>query len=221
MASAREKTGTMAETLCRRIADEIVDGALLPGVRLDEQGLAERFAVSRTPVREALRQLEAMGVVRRRPNRGVEVATVSETQLRDMFEAMAELEALCAGLGAVRMTAREKQALDRLHRRSADHVAAGAEAAYEEANRRFHELLYAGAHNAEIAAMAVSIRVRLAPFRRAQFRVAGRLERSFAEHDAVVRALLESDAAAAADAMRRHLNTVGLAADAYRRARGR
>lgn len=213
------KTVTIVEMLCRQLADEIIEGVLLPGMRLDEVGLAERFGVSRTPVREALRQLEPMGLVQRRATRGVVVATVSADQLAHMFEAMAELEALCARLSAERMAPREKQALERLHHRSAEHVAAAAEARYEDANRQFHALLYDGAHNAEITAMALAMRARLAPFRRAQFRVPGRLERSHAEHACVVQAILAGNPAAAEAAMRSHIATVGDATEAYRATR--
>lgn len=215
-----EAGATMVDVLCRQISDDIIDGRLAPGVRLDECGLAERFRTSRTPVREALRRLEAMGVVQRRPNRGVVVATVTEAQLKDMFEAMGELEALCARLSAQRMTAKERQALERIHDRSAAHVAADAAARYEDANRRFHEALYEGAHNGEIAAMALAMRGRIAPFRRAQFRLAGRLSKSHAEHAEVVAAVLARDGDAAAAAMRAHLSTVGDATESYRAQRG-
>lgn len=215
------QSGSIVDSLVQRLADEIVDGRLLPGVRLDEVGLATRFGVSRTPVREALRQLEATGMLQRRPSRGVEVATVTPDRLADMFEAMAEMEALCARLAAQRMTARERQAFGRLHERSGRHVEKGDEARYEESNRRFHEALYDGAHNAEIAGMALAMRARLTPFRRAQFRVAGRLEQSHAEHALVVAAVMQRDPAAADAAMRAHIRTVSDASEHYRASRVR
>lgn len=219
MTTADERPRSTVDSLCQAIADEIVDGRLLPGVRLDEVGLAARFGVSRTPVREALRQLEATGMVQRRPNRGVVVATVTPERMADMFEAMAEMEALCARLAAARMTARERQAFRRMHERSLRHVEDGDETRYEAANRRFHEALYEGSHNAEVAAMALGMRARLAPFRRAQFRVAGRLERSHAEHALVVDAILRRDPAAADAAMREHIRTVSDASERYRSSR--
>ncbi len=219
MAQDGDRPRTIVDGIVRQLADEIVEGALLPGMRLDETGLAGRFGASRTPVREALRQLEATGMVQRRPNRGVVVATVTRERLADMFEAMAELEAICARYSAERMTAPEREALERLHLRSADHVAALAEARYEEANRLFHGALYDGAHNAELAGMAYATRSRLAPFRRAQFRAPGRIARSHAEHSAVVGAVLDRDGAAAAAAMRAHLLSVGEAIESYRTAR--
>src|SRR5579871_4368538 len=94
---------TRAEELRLQLADEIVRGALKPGAALDESDLARRFRVSRTPVREALRQLVASGLVDSKAHRGAVVARPNAERLNSMFEAMAELEALCAGLAAERM----------------------------------------------------------------------------------------------------------------------
>jgi DNA-binding GntR family transcriptional regulator len=90
-------------------------------------------------------------------------------------------------------------------------VADNAEA-YSDANVGFHSAIYAGAHNAPIAEFAFGLRRRVAPFRRVQFQVEGRLARSNAEHDAVVQAILSGDAAGAHAAMLHH---VGLVEDAF------
>src|SRR3954471_16263881 len=94
---------TRAEELRLQLADEIVRGVLPPGAALDETDIARRFSVSRTPVREALRQLVASGLVEARPHRGAVVAQPSPDRLTEMFEAMGELEALCAWFAAERM----------------------------------------------------------------------------------------------------------------------
>src|SRR5439155_21503324 len=99
---------TRAEELPLQLADEIVRGALPPGAALDETDIARRFKVSRTPVREALRQLVASGLVEARAHRGAVVARPSIERLTGMFEAVAELEALCAGLAAERMLPAER-----------------------------------------------------------------------------------------------------------------
>ena len=104
--------------LTRLLSDEIVAGRLAPGVRLDEQALADRFGLSRTPVREALGQLAAMGLVEKRPHRGVVVAAFTVERMVHMFEVMAELEAICARLAARRMSIGAKAALDAQHRAS-------------------------------------------------------------------------------------------------------
>ncbi|WP_404406768.1 GntR family transcriptional regulator [Pelagibacterium halotolerans] len=191
--------------MVRAIAEAIVNGEWSPGTRLDEHGLAARFEVSRTPVREALSQLAAMGLVERRPNRGAVVASLEDDRLLSMFEAMGELEATCARLSAERMTVTERARLEEAHLASAVHVRLGAVAAYEAYNARFHDRICEGAHNGYLTEMAMLTRARLAPFRRALFAHPERLAQSYEEHDAIVTAILRGDASAAETAMREHL----------------
>ena len=169
---------TRAEELRLQLADEIVRGALPPGAALDETEIAQRFNVSRTPVREALRQLAVSGLVDARAHRGAVVARPSLDRLTGMFEAMAELEALCAGLAAERMPAAERQALEAVHEELRVLSYAGNPEQFHEVNERFHNAIYAGSQNGYIAEMTLATRVRVQPFRRAQFRNLGRLAKS-------------------------------------------
>lgn len=209
------RSGTTVDHMVRAMADRIVTGALLPGERLDEVSLAERFNVSRTPVREALRQLSAMGLVERRPNRGAIVAVVTPQHLASMFEGMAELEGICARLSAERMTAAQRRQLEAHHQDSSRLVRLGAEEEYEAWNTEFHSLLYRGAHNSHIEEMTLTTRSRLAPFRRAQFRLPGRLSESWNEHDAIVSAILRADGASAGAAARAHVSLVSEASAVF------
>ncbi|CAN7742413.1 MULTISPECIES: GntR family transcriptional regulator [Rhizobium] len=202
------RTGTTVEQMVRAIADMIVTGEMLPGAKLDEVSLAVRFDVSRTPVREALRELGAMGLVAREPNRSAVVTNVTEAYLHSMFEAMAELEAICARLSAERMTVDERRALELEHRGSMRLVHAGAEEEYSAHNTEFHTRLYRGAHNDHVFEMVTQTRARLAPFRRAQFRLPGRLAKSYEEHGRIVTAIMRADAAAAGQAAYSHVEIV-------------
>src|SRR3954453_3392735 len=114
-ASAVPGKVTRAEELRLQLADEIVRGALPPGAALDETEIAQRFNVSRTPVREALRQLAVSGLVDARAHRGAVVARPSLDRLNGMVEAMVELEEVCAGLAAERMPGAERQSLEAVH----------------------------------------------------------------------------------------------------------
>ena len=196
------------EKLAGDIADAIIAGDLAPGTRLDEQKLADRYHVSRTPVREALRQLAATGLVEAKPRRGTTVAVVTSEQLEEMFVAMGEIEATCARLAAISMTPVERRRLGALHDSMAAYVKRKDAARYAESNTLFHEAIYAGAHNKVIAEIAVSMRRRLAPYRNAQFRTPGRLPRSHAEHGNVVQAILRGDAGAAHETMLHHVSLV-------------
>jgi DNA-binding GntR family transcriptional regulator len=199
---------TLAEDLRLQLADDIVRGELAPGAALDEMELARRFQVSRTPVREAIRQLAASGLIEARAHRGAIVARPSEERLAGMFEAMAELEALCAGLAAERMTAAERRALEAVHEELRALIHVGDPQRFHEVNEAFHGALYAGTHNGYLAELTLATRARVQPFRRAQFRNLGRLAQSHGEHDRVVVAILRGDRARAAAGMHAHITRV-------------
>ena len=209
---------TKAQAITRAIADDIVHGRLVPGTALDESALAALFGLSRTPVREALRQLSAAGLVEGRAHHSAVVADVNEQQLDDMFAVMAELEALCARWSALSMTAKERRSLLETHDASARLVAAGEREAYADANIHFHEAIYAGAHNGFLMSLTLSVRQRLAPFRRAQFETLGRLAASHREHGLVVDAIQAGDARTAAREMRAHIAVVRSRVDDVTRA---
>ena len=206
-------TLTKAQQIHRAIADDIVHGRLPPGTALDESSIAAAFGVSRTPIREAIRHLEAIGLIEGRARRGAVVAALSDHQLDDMFAVMAELEALCARWSAVAMTSGERRGLLVLQEESERLVSAGARDAYADFNNRFHEAIYAGSHNRFLAELTATVRQRCAPFRRAQFETLGRLAKSHAEHEAVVIAIEQGDADGAAREMRSHIVVVRSAVD--------
>src|SRR5581483_503796 len=209
---------TLAETLRLQLADEIVGGALKPGMTLDETELARRFGVSRTPVREAIRLLAASGLVETYAHRAAVVARPTAEQLTGMFEVMAELEALCASLAALRMTSTERRELEAAHDQLRALIHAGDPQRYHEINEAFHGVIYAGAHNAHLAELTLATRLRVSPYRRAQFRNLGRLAKSHIEHERVVMAILRGDRDGAAAAMRAHISIVSDEYWAYARA---
>jgi DNA-binding GntR family transcriptional regulator len=187
----------------------IAMGQLLPGQHLDETELAERFGVSRTPIREALQQLASMGVVVIRPRRGAIVADLGPQQLVEMFEVMSELEATCARLAARRMTQEEQITLQAAHQACKDARDAQEPDEYYYKNEAFHEAIYAGSHNQFLIEQARSLYRRLRPYRRLQLRVRNRLAKSYAEHDGVVQAILEGDGEKAAHLLREHVMIQG------------
>ena len=198
-----------SEALHRVLANDILSGAIPPGAKLDEVSIATRFSVSRTPVREALQYLVASGLATKEPHRGVVVAEINRKRLHDMFEVMADMEALCAAYAAERMTPAERNALERLHHDSSSMVRSGDHETYEAFNIEFHSAIYRGAHNEYLEEAALSIRQRLKPFRGAQFRLEDRLSLSYEEHDEIVTAILRGNADRARETMRAHVTVVG------------
>lgn len=196
---------TYAEDIYNKLAHQIIHGELPPGHRLDEQGLAAVFGVSRTPVREALKELAARGLVEFQPRKGVVVIEISREQLADMLDAECEIEALCARLASQKMNALEKSMLQDLYEQGQGAAAAGDWDMYWDINRQFHDLIGQGAHNTTLASLMRDLRTRLAAFRQAQPTENGeRLTRSHEDHGAVMRAIVAGDPESAYTLMRDH-----------------
>jgi len=204
----RTETRTRAEEIRLRLADDIVCGRLAPGIALEEEELARQFGVSRTPVREAIRQLEAIGLAVARPHRGAVVAPITAERLDEMFSVLGELEAVCARECATRMAGGERGALSALHERMRQAVRDGELEAYAGLNDSFHDAIGNGSANGFLTDLTLSVRARLQPFRKAQFYASlERLSQSWAEHDRVVTAILQGSGPAAENAMRDHIRT--------------
>lgn len=181
---------TMAAKVQALISEQIISGKFKPGTRLDERMLAEQFNVSRTPVREALRQLAARGLAEILPMRGVVVMEISVKELAEILHADCELEALCARLAAESMTTMEKTELQYIHERSNEFVASGDLDKYLDANRELHRLILEGAHNAVITKLVGEIRDRLSPYRQYHPAETDRLVTSHDAHKDIVAAIV-------------------------------
>lgn len=205
----KPKAGTRSETLREAIEDKIATGEFPPGMHLDESELAQRFGVSRTPLREALIQLATMGIVLIRPRRGAVVADVTPRSLLEMFEVMAELEAMCARLAARRMSDADQQELLSAHRACEAACVAADPDDYYHKNERFHHAIYRAAHSDFLAEQALALQRRLRPYRRLQLRVRNRMGASFSEHEQVIEALLQGNAELAAERLRQHILVQG------------
>lgn len=187
----------------------ILTGQFADGERLDEVQLADRFQVSRTPLREAIQKLAATGLVEQRPHRGAFVRQPGPVELLEMFEYMAELEASCARLAAPRITDDAIAALNAINARSHAAVEARDADAYYAENETFHATIYRQSGNTLLEADCLRLQRRLSPFRRRQLRLRGRLGQSMGEHEAIVAALAKGDAAGAAETMRNHVAVQG------------
>ena len=197
--------GARADVISKKIADDIVLGRFQPGARLDEVMLAGLFKVSRTPIREALKQLDSQGLVVCRPNCGAVVAVLTPAQLDCMFEAIGELEAGCARCAAMRMDAEHRRRLSELHNQSREAMRAGDFEQYDRLNQAFHGVIIQSCGNPTLIDMTVSLRHRAMPFRRSQFRHVERMSASFEEHALIMEALLTHDASTAQRLTRSHL----------------
>ena len=203
---------TIAAKIQSLISEQIISGQFKPGTRLDERVLAEQFNVSRTPVREALRQLAARGLAQVLPMRGVVVMEISVKELTEILHADCELEAMCARLAAESMTSMEKTELQYVHERSNEFVAQGDLDNYLDANRELHRLILEGAHNSVISKMVGEIRDRLSPYRQFHPAETDRLVTSHDAHKEIVDAIVQGHGETAYLAMRAHNAHLGNAA---------
>ena len=191
-----------------KLEQEIIAGRYRSGERLDEMSLAERFAVSRTPIREALLGLESSGLIELKPRRGAFVKTLSGTDLLEMFEVMAELEAMCARLASSRVTKAQEARLKSSLQECEAAVDQGIDAYYT-ANETFHAALYAASGNRFLESQALMLKNRLKPFRRHQLKIKGRIAQSLAEHRDIVTAICDADPEAAGHAAKAHIKIQG------------
>jgi len=203
------KPGTRPEKLSETIEESIATGVFPPGMHLDESELAQRFGVSRTPVREALIQLSSMGITVMRPRRGAVVAEVTPQRLLEMFDFMAELEAMCGRLAARRMSAADHAVLVRAHEACEVACIAQDPDRYYHENEQFHYAIYAGSHSGFLIEQTTAMHRRLRPYRRLQLRVRNRLSMSFSEHARIVEALIRGDEDLASAGLRQHILVQG------------
>lgn len=200
-----EEAQTLAARLAGILEVEIVNGAIVPGTELDERGLAERFEVSRTPVREALRKLAAEGLVDLPPRRRAVVKALDPTRLVQMFEVLASLEALAAECAARRMTPEQVQRLEAQHIAIGHAVNDRGGEDYDALNHDFHRQIYDGAANAYLQEHVDSLRQRLAPYRRWLLRKLNRMRQSHHEHGLILAAIRDGDSARARVEMLAHV----------------
>jgi DNA-binding GntR family transcriptional regulator len=194
-----------ASEIVAAVEKQILSGALLPGQRVDEMALASSFGVSRTPVREAVLELAALGLVEQRAHKGAFVADVTLEDIFDVYEVLAELEGLCARLAARRMSDTERRELRALHDEMGTLVAPQHRERYIEFDYRFHGLLINAARNGALRDHISLCMRRIAPVRRTSMEMAHDLAAAYAEHEALVAAVLAGDGAKAERIMSEHV----------------
>jgi DNA-binding GntR family transcriptional regulator len=203
----------LREQVLAELRARIVDGQYSPGERLTEERLAEDFGVSRNPVREALRVVEAEGFVEIQPRRGAVVATPDDSAMRDMFAVRAVLEPLAARLAAERATESDLAALRRLLDDARDATESSDLARIADLNSALHSLVFGLSGNRWLVqfSLAMSRHVHWI------FRLGakGRAPHSWAEHVRLVEALENHDAGAAEIAAAEHVRAARTAAIEY------
>jgi DNA-binding GntR family transcriptional regulator len=183
---------------------EAIDGGIYrPGDRLVEAELAERFGVSRTPVREALQRLETQSMLAR-DGRSLIVASLDHNQLAELYVVRAELEGLAARLAAKHATKEEVKVLADMV--AADKVHLGDPAALSRANRRFHKQIHLASHNRYLVQQLDLVHRSMALLATTSLAAEGRGETALAEHAAIVEAIAAGNGDAAQETLRAHIS---------------
>ncbi|QRE73256.1 GntR family transcriptional regulator [Methylobacterium aquaticum] len=186
-----------------RLLGAIEEGELPPGSRLREAELAERFAISRTPVREALARLEAQGLVRHEPHRGASVARLDYAQVTELYDLREVLEGTAARLAAVHASAIEVEILEEMVER--DRGLIGDAAALARTNRLFHRQIHACAHNRFLQGTLETMRLSLVLLSGTTLAQGERAAAAIDEHAAIVARIRAHDGDGAEAAARTHI----------------
>jgi DNA-binding GntR family transcriptional regulator len=200
---------TLAESLRQKLEEAIAAGRLEPGSRLDEQEIAQRFGVSRTPVREAFRLMAANNLVELRGRQGAIVRAIKAEALIEMFQVMAELEGLCARLAARRVSQAWRGKISEIHQRLVAAGETGDIDLFYDVNQEFHEAIYDASRNAYVADQTRKLRNQVAAYRRRVTRMPSRIADTVREHEAIMQAILAHDPERAHSTMRDHVNLLG------------
>lgn len=204
-----QESGTSPEPLVQKVAHQLrsmlVEGVIAPGAKLNERELAAVCAVSRTPLREAVRMLAAEGLVALLPNRGAVALALSQADVIHTFEVIAGLEGLSGELAAQRIG---DEALNEIKAMNLEMHAAFLRkdlSAYYRLNASIHSAINAAAQNPVLSATYERVNARLQALRFRSNQDGGKWQKALAEHDAFVRALENRDAAGLRTLLTQHL----------------
>ncbi|MGW5171580.1 GntR family transcriptional regulator [Streptomyces nodosus] len=206
-AKSEPKNGSMQATVIAEMRRRIIKGDIEPGAPLSELALADEFGVSRTPVREALKQLQTEGLVEIRPRVGTFVTIPSRREITELFEMKELLEGAAARLLAQRGRVPEIDSLERNLREADEAVERDDRERYAELVHEFHDLLVAGADNTKLQAHYRMLMNQLAYSRLVNTSLSqpGRATQSDREHHVVLELILAKDGDSAEHVMREHV----------------
>jgi len=196
---------SLHDEVVSRLRDLIVGGELPSGTRINERLLCERFAISRTPLREALKVLASEGLVELTPNRGATVADFTVDDVDEMFPVMGALEALAGELACARVTEAELAEIRALHYRMLAHYQKGELLDYFHLNQKIHEQILAAARNPTLSGIYRSLAGRVSPARYRANMSRARWAQAVEEHEKILRALENRNAVDLSRLLKEHL----------------
>ncbi|MBZ0253873.1 MAG: GntR family transcriptional regulator [Candidatus Methylomirabilis sp.] len=203
-----KKHQTLRERIVETVREAIIKGDLTPGERLTEPDLAERFGISRTPIREAFRQLESEGFLKVVPRKGALVTPITEKDVREFYEIKGILEGYAARRGAEKLTDKEIDRMEALNTALAKYAAEGDQKNLFRAHNEFHETFVRAAGNEKLSQLITNLVHQFQRFRIA-LSIYGGIQTSIEQHRDLIAAFRRRDPDAAERLARENAETGG------------
>lgn len=186
------KNQTLRESIADALRASIMQGQLKPGTKISEPALALQYGISRTPVREALRQLDSEGFLLVLPRRGARVAPMTERDVREFYEIKAELEGYAARIACERITEKEIQKMDHLNQQMEEYHGKGDYKKVFRLHNEFHEVFLRAAANEQLTLLIKTLVQKFQRFR-ILLTISGKSEGSFKQHREIIAAFRAKD----------------------------
>jgi len=188
-----ERHQTLREKILETIREAILKGTLKPGEKVAEPELAERFGISRTPIREAFRQLESEGYLTVIPRKGAVVAALSEQDVQEFYAIKSILEGYAAELAATRLSEKDIEKLEAINEKLKSLAKEGDVKSFFRTHSEFHDLFVKAAGNHKLTELIHQVGMKFNRLRMASLSVQGRMDISVAEHERLIEAFKKQD----------------------------
>lgn len=188
-----ERHQTLRERILETIREAILNGQLRPGEKVAEPELAERFGISRTPIREAFRQLESEGYLTVIPRKGAVVTDLSEREVEEFYSIKSILEGYAARMAAEKMTDKDYERLEAINARLKQLATEGDVKTFFRVHDEFHELFIRAAGNDKLFTLIGQLLRKFNRLRMASLALPGRMEISVQEHNKILEAFRQHD----------------------------
>ena len=201
-----DNTGmSLTSKIFNLLRDDILNDKYTEGEKIGEAKLAEELGVSRTPVREALKQLELDGIVENIPNRGVVVRSISKQDVEDIFTIRIAIEGISVGWAIDRITEDGLKEMQDIHDLMEFYAFKKDIEKFAELNTKFHEAIHKATKSRHLEQVLKDFQYYMKKTRKRSLQVEGRMEISLKEHTAIIDAFIRKDKEAAQKAITRHI----------------
>jgi len=196
---------TLHSEIVDHLRELIVSGELAPGQKIPEKALCERFDISRTPLREALKALAAEGMIELLPQRGARVVTITDEELQELFPIIASIEALAGELACEKISDAQIDAIRQMHEDMIEAYRASRSLEYSRLNRAIHFAIFEAADNASLLALYRNLELRIRNIRHTVRQAPRDWKEAVSDHEKILQALAARDGSRLGKIMRQHV----------------